>query len=90
MSAGYDRTIGIIEHLGGGRAEEHSPESTRMGRQDDEIEACPRDLSDLCCRVSGNQDSWMVGKRKLSLEEGIEPVAADRLMFLRNLRRAPR
>src|SRR6202041_1803799 len=54
-----------------------------------EIEPCSGDLSDLGCRISGYQDSWVFRDRKLSMQGGIEPVAADRLMFFRDLRRPP-
>ena len=86
MSARCDRAICIIEHLGCCRTKEHSPESTRMSRHDDEIEPCSGNFSDLCCRISGNEDSWVFRDRKLSVEEGIEPVAADHLMFFCDLR----
>jgi hypothetical protein len=69
VSARYDRAIRIVEHLCCCRTNEHPPKNTGICRHNDEIESILRDLSDLCCGVSGNDDSWVLGDGELCLEE---------------------
>jgi hypothetical protein len=62
MLRGQHRAVGIVQNLGRGGAQQHSPERSRVGRHDDQVEGPPPATSAIMVAASPQSKSLSVSR----------------------------